>query len=265
MSAQPEELSKRSPTAVTDALWQSYVRERRSDTRSLLLDQYLGLVHHAALEIRPQLPSSMEFEDLLSAGAVGLVQALESYDPTRGFAFSSFALPRIRGAMRDELRSWDWIPRTVRERNRHLRSVEDTLHRRLGRAAEPREVAAALGVDLETYWRYVDETKRPVMLALDPISAAGEPELRLVEALVDPLGRNPIDTMEENETLAQLAEAFASLPERDRLVLTLSYFEGLTLKEIGETLHITESRVSQIRTRAVERLSERIEPKRKAA
>ncbi len=256
---------KPATTAVTDALWRRYQCDRDMEARARLLEQYLGLVHHAARELATRLPGAMQFEDLLSAGTVGLVQALESFDPARGFAFSSFALPRIRGAMRDEMRSWDWIPRSVRERIRHLRSVESDLRRRLGRQPEPDEMAAALGVDLATYWRYADANSEPVLLPLDPAPAGRAPERRLAEAIADPASRSQSDALEADETWSELAIAFATLSERDRLILNLSYFEELTLREIGEILHITESRVSQIRTRALRRLGERIDPRREAA
>jgi RNA polymerase sigma factor for flagellar operon FliA len=245
---------------ITDALWARYVASRDAGTRDLLLEQYLGLVHHAAREIAHQRPHALETEDLVSAGTVGLVQALETFDPSRGLAFSSFAVPRIRGAILDELRSWDWVPRSVRQRSREIRKTRRDLERRLGRSPEPSEIAEALGMDLESYFRCQVESESPVLLSIDPLPGDGQRRDAVRgETIPDRSAPGVVETIERGETLARLRGAFASLSVRDRLVLTLSFFEELTLSQIGAVLHVTESRVSQIRTRALRRLLERIE------
>jgi RNA polymerase sigma factor for flagellar operon FliA len=253
-------LQRQDRREITDALWAEYAASRDAATRELLLEQYLGLVHHAAREIARSRPYALEIEDLVSAGTVGLVQALETFDPSRGLAFSSFAVPRIRGAILDELRSWDWVPRSVRQRNREIRKIREELERRLGRRAEPAEIAAALGMDLETYWRHHAESEDPVFLSIDPLPG-GDPQTDAVrgESIPDRGAPEIVETIERGEATARLRDAFAMLSVRDRLVLTLSFFERLTLRQIGAVLHITESRVSQIRTRALRRLLERIE------
>lgn len=246
---------------ITDALWERYVASRDDSTRELLLEQYLGLVHHAAREAAHHRPHALDVGDLVSAGTVGLVQALESFEPSRGLAFSSYAVPRIRGAILDELRSWDWVPRSVRQRKREIDKARRDLQHRLGRFPEPAEIAAAAGLDLETYHRCDAEPDNPVLLSIDPLPGEGHRgNAALGESIPDHAAPGAVETIERGETLARLRDAFASLSVRDRLVLTLSFFEELTLSQIGVVLHVTESRVSQIRTRALRRLLERIEP-----
>jgi RNA polymerase sigma factor for flagellar operon FliA len=250
---------KTSQKEITGALWRRYAARRDPETRDLLLEQHLGLVHHLAREIAQRSHHTLELEDLIGAGTVGLVQAVESFDPSRGLAFSSFAVPRIRGAILDELRSWDWVPRSVREKSRALKKTGERLRQQLGREPEAPEMAEALGVDQETYWRYLDETKDPVLLRLDSSPGTGcHDEPCLSELIPDRSSLSQDDALMAKERMRALLESFGTLSQRDRLILTLSYYEKLTLQQIGEVLHITESRVSQLRSRALKRLGERI-------
>ncbi len=251
---------------VTDALWERYARDRDIAARDALLDQYIGLVHHAAREVAHQIPKSLDLDDLVGAGTLGLVQALENFDPARGFAFSSFAVPRIRGAIIDEIRSWDWVPRTARDRGRRMRRAAEQLRQHLGREPRADEMAEALGMDLDEYLRHSNDGRDPVMMSIDGGGSSGDDEgPHLAEVIADPGAGADFERLEKAEDMAALAEAFESLSERDRTILTLSYFERLTLREIGEVLHVTESRVSQIRTRAIRRLQDVIQTREKAA
>ncbi len=242
------------PTAV---LWQRYRGASDSRARTQLLDGYLGLVHHAAREVARRGARTVELDELISAGTVGLVQALEGFDPNRGQAFSSYAMPRIRGAILDELRSLDWRSRGGRSRVRTLERAQAQLEQQLGRRAEAHEIAAALNVDLETYWKWNAErdSSPPVTLSLvesnDDTGVAG-----IAERIADTSAELPEDAMVRSQSLATLREVFLSLPEKDRLVLAFSFEEELSLREIAQMLHVTESRVSQIRTRALKRLRE---------
>lgn len=241
-------------------LWTQYKRHGDSATRDLLLDQYIGLVHHAAHALAKQVPRDLELAELISAGTVGLVQALESFDPDRGLAFSTHAVPRIRGAILDELRRWDWTPRTVREHRRELENHRAELERRLTRRAEDHEVAEAAGIDLETYLRWSKEAQGPILVSLDDPAPAGDGgRLPLHETLSDPSTKEPLEVSLENERLARLSEGFQALSAKDQLVLSLYYFERLSLKQIGSLLHITESRVCQIHSRALKRLRGQID------
>jgi RNA polymerase sigma factor for flagellar operon FliA len=244
---------------LNDALWERYRTGGDPEARTQLLDRYLGLVHHAAHETLKRVSGTVEFDELVSAGTVGLVQALEGFEPGRGLAFSTYAMPRIRGAMLDELRSQDWMPRTVRERARRLGQALAELQHRLGRAPGAAEMAARLGIDVATYWRWLEETGERVMVGLDQQARHGTgDESQLHETIPDLELPDPGAALMREETLAVLREAFQELPAKDRLVLSLYYYEELNLRQIGEVLHITESRVSQIRARALRRLRQRM-------
>ena len=246
------------------SLWTRY-RGGDVAARSELLHMHLGLVHHAAREILGRAPRGIELGDLVSAGSVGLVQALEGFDPGRGFAFSTFAMPRIRGSILDEIRSHDWVPRSVRERGELLSSTAARLEQRLGRPPRSSEMQEALGVDADTLRRWTRDTDGRVMLTLDAPAghSSGEP-WRLGDVIADENAVEPGAELDAAEMLESLRDGIRELSERDRLVLTLSFYEELSLREIGEVLHITESRVSQIRTRALQRLRDAIDRKEAA-
>lgn len=248
-------------------LWDRYVADRDPGARRELIDQYLGLVYHAAREIANRQPGTLDLDDLVGAGTIGLVQALESFDPARGYAFSSYAVPRIRGAILDEIRAWDWVPRAVREKSRRLARVVNDLRQRFGRQPEPAEVAAALEVDMETYWDILATSRDPRLVPIDPDPATGENSagFSLSETLTDDSEPGAQKALEASEQLAELQAGLTALSQRDRLVLTLSYYERLTLQQIAGILQITESRVSQIRTRALKRLKEELVGERQAA
>jgi RNA polymerase sigma factor for flagellar operon FliA len=242
-------------TDLNDALWERYRTHGDPEARSQLLDRYIGLVHHAAREIIRRAPREIELDELVSAGTLGLVQALEGFELERRLAFSSYAVPRIRGAMLDEMRAQDWVPRSVRTRGRQL----SRLAQRLGRAPAAAEVARALDVDMDTYWHWSEQAEGRVLLALDAPGGTGEEGGALLsETIPDTESADPGVELARAESLQELHEAFAALPAKDRLVLSLYHYEQLSLKEIGNVLHVSESRVSQIRTRALGRLREAI-------
>jgi RNA polymerase sigma factor FliA len=243
-----------------DTLWTRYRADGDPGSRHDLLDQYIGLVHHAAREMARRIPPELDLDDLISAGTIGLVQALETFEPSRGLAFSTFAMPRIRGAMLDELRSWDWVPRSVRDRNRKVAKARAILEQRLGRSATDVEIAETLEVDMETCRRWIAEADGPFLLVLDPSArpADGRESPRLSETLADPQANEPGDGLVREETLEELRAAVEELPSKERLILSLYYYEKLNLRQIGEVLHITESRVSQIHSRVIARLRSHI-------
>lgn len=252
-------------TDLIDALWVRYRRTGDAGARTQLLDRYLGLVHHSAHQLARRVSRDIEIDDLIGAGTLGLVQALEGFDPGRGLAFSTYAMPRIRGAMLDELRSRDWMPRSIRTRSRQLAGARANLQQSLGRQPSHEELAAELKIDLPTLWRWQEEIDGRVLLQLDGTHEGEEHDTRLSESIADVLAGDPGDALDEADTLARLREAFTQLSARDRLVLTLYYYEELNLREIGEVLHVSESRVSQIRTRALKRLRDLVEMMSEAA
>lgn len=245
-------------TALTEALWDRYERTKDPAARSQLLDRYLGLVHHVAREISARTPA-VELDDLVSAGSLGLVRALESFDRSRGLAFSTYAVRRIRGAILDELRSRDWVPRSVRMKARKIQAATNLLQAQLGRPPEPRELAAALGIDMETWHQWRAEVEGGLVVSFDGTGEGGARRaVPLEETLDDPEAELPGAQLQKDEEVDALRAAIASLPEKERLVLSLYYYEELNLRQIAEVLHVTESRISQIRTQALKRLRARL-------
>lgn len=242
---------------VADALWHHYRDTGDPDTRTLLLERYLGLVYHVARGIHQRVHHSVEFGDLVSAGTIGLVGALETFDLTRGFAFSTFATQRIRGAILDELRACDSRPRSVRDHARQLEAATAALRARLDRSPTPAELAENLGIDLATYWRWRDESVTGSPTGLDTPEDGGTTPADRIEDLRAIL---PDENLQKRETATLLREAIDNLPVRARTVLTLYYFEELTQRQIAEVLHVTESRVSQIRSDTLRLLRTRLAP-----
>jgi len=242
-------------TEETRLLWDRYRANGDPQARSQLLDKYLGLVHHIARKQVVRTGGAVELDDLVSAGMLGLVLALDGFDPTRGLAFSTYATPRITGAILDELRGRDWVPRSVRSKRRKLDSAVEALSTVLGRAPQPEEVAAALEIDVEQYYRWREDVESAVMVSFDSTAMQGRGEPgSLTEMLGDPNQVQAVDTLTKEEEVEAVRDAIAELAKKERIVLALYYYEELTLKQIAEILHLTESRISQIRSQALRRL-----------
>lgn len=233
-------------------LWQRVREHGDASARQRLVQAYQGLVYHTVEKLVRRGARSLTRDELVSAGLYGLVQAIKSFDPKQGTRFSSFAMPRIRGAMQDELRASDWLPRGVRAKKRLLRKARMRLELRLARAPAAEEMADDLGIDLVTYWRWEQQLEDRKMIPLDhPGDSDGA---WLAETLTDPRAAEPIESLVAAENLEAVRAGFARLGETDRTVLTLYYYERLPQRQIGEVLRVSESRVSQIRLRALERL-----------
>jgi RNA polymerase sigma factor for flagellar operon FliA len=247
-------------SAVT-RLWAEYRQKGCESARARLIHGYLGLVYHAARELARWPGRGETFEDLVGAGTLGLVQALEGFDPFRGVAFSTYAMPRIRGAMVDEIHVSCWAPRTIRVRRRLIARVREELQQQSGGPPRSAEMAGALGVDLSTYWRWARDVDERPMLALDHRLRArsDDAHVKLADVIADPEAEPPDARRAREESLRVLRAELDALPDRDRRVLTLYYFEGLTLREIGDALGVTESRISQVHRRALGRLRRRLE------
>lgn len=219
-----------------------------------LVEQYAPLVKRIAYHLVARLPRSITPEDLIQAGLVGLIEAARHYDPAQGASFETYAGIRIRGAMLDEVRRHDWSPRSVHRKARALAAAIREVERREGREARDAEIAQALGMSLEAYHQTLAELHGHRVLAFEE---AGMDEHELSDGLREPLG-DPLAALEAHEAERLLAEAIAGLPERERLVLALYYDEELNLKEIGEVLAVSESRVCQIHAQALLRLRSRL-------
>ncbi len=243
----------------TETLWQQWREDGDPEARAELLSQHLGLVHHTVRQIAARVGDSVAFEDLVGAGMLGLVQAFEGFNPDRGAVFSTYATTRIRGAVLDELRAADWRPRSVRTRARNLREKSAEISRETGRAATPNEVAEALEIDLPTYWRWHGDGEQAVMVPIDaPLESSVRGGVTLGDLIPDSDAPAPDAPITEDEERKAVREAIESLPEQQRTVLALCYFEELSLRQIAEVLHVTESRISQVRTAALKTLRQRL-------
>lgn len=236
-------------------LWQSYRDTSDANARAELLQQYVRLVHFVAAPIRKK--TWVEYDELVSAGALGLLAAIEGFDPARGFAFTTYAVGRIRGAILDDLRGRDWLPRSSRRRAQQLAATRARLQANLTRLPTPTEVARELGLGLAEYWRWCDEldlSPPDTLPAQTGWKFAGAPTISSREpaASEDQL---PDQRLLANEERARVRAALADLPQRERDVLVLCYYEELTLKQAALVLGVTESRVCQLRRRALQRLS----------
>lgn len=221
--------------------------------RNSVIEQYLPLVRRQAFSLKVRLPAGVDVDDLIQAGVEGLLSCVDRFDAESGVAFSTYAHQRIRGAMIDELRSRDWLPRSVRRSGRELESTLRRLEQELGRPPEEREVAAALDMSLAEYQQLLLDTNNGLVLSYDDV-LTDNPNLETSD------DETPApEAQVSNDQLKQLLmAAIDALPEREKLVMTLYYQEELNLKEIGAVLDVTESRVSQLHSQAIKRIRARI-------
>jgi len=221
-----------------DELWTRYRAEPTIELRNRLVMQYSPLVKYVAGRLRTRLPDSVDYGDLVSDGIIGLMEAIDRFDPDRGLTFQTFAVPRIRGAMVDALRALDWVPRSVREKVRQVEQAQRVLEARLGRIPDDPEIAAELGITV------------PALRALyAKVAFTSVGTLEDLE-LADDLAAAATHEIEDDQAKAALLRVVGELPERDQILIALYYFEGLTLSEIGRVLGVSESRVSQLHSRA---------------
>ncbi|OLO10897.1 RNA polymerase sigma factor FliA [Chromohalobacter japonicus] len=229
-----------------------YTAQGKIDQRALL-EQYMPLVRRHALALQVRLPASVELDDLIQAGMVGLLDALERFDTAQGASFSTFANQRVRGAMIDELRSRDWMPRSVRRSVRALDQAVHRLEQSLGRAPDEREIASSLDMSVDEYHQLLLDANNGYLLGFDEVvSELGEPPAR------ETAPATPHEALLKGDARAHLVEAIEQLPEREKLLLGLYYQEELNLKEIGAVLGVSESRVCQLHSQAVARLRGRL-------
>ena len=208
------------------------------------------------------LPAHVEEADLISYGLIGLISAIERFDPSREIKFETFAITRIKGSIIDELRSLDWVPRSVRAKAREIERANAALEHKLQRAPTDQEMAEALDITVEEFQAALTRISNSSVVALDELwtlSDSSGDQVSLLDTLEDPSAIDPAQAMDTTETKDRLADAISRLPEREKLVVALYYYENLTLREIGEVLGVTESRVSQLHTKAVLRLKSRLQ------
>ncbi|MDR3592783.1 MAG: FliA/WhiG family RNA polymerase sigma factor [Negativicutes bacterium] len=236
----------KAPTQITsiNGLWAEYRTNPKPETREKLIEHYLPLVKLVAGRIAIGLPQYVDKDDLIGNGFFGLIDAIERFDLSRGFKFETYAVARIRGAMLDSLRAQDWIPATVRQKARQYEQTVASLEHQLGRSAADDEIAAAMGTSVSQLHSLLNTLSGCTLVPL-------EDYLKAEPATVD---NNPSQYLEDTELKATLAKSIEKLTEKERLVVTLYYYEGLTLKEISLILKLTEARISQLHTKAIFRL-----------
>ena len=244
----------------TQALWRQFKRTGDRALRDRLILTYAPLVKYVAGRLGSGLPAHVEEGDLVSYGLLGLIGAIERFDPDRDIKFETYAIARIKGSIIDELRSMDWVPRSVRARARDIERTIATLEAKHARAPTDEEIAHSLGITEEEFQDSLLEISRTSIAALDELwtVSSGGDSVALIDTIEDEQGPNPQAALDETELREAIADAISRLPEREKLVVTLYYYEELTLREIGEVLGVTESRVSQLHTKAILRLKARL-------
>jgi RNA polymerase sigma factor for flagellar operon FliA len=238
-------------------LWRRYKESDDHRARERLVVAYAPLVKYVAGRMSSGLPAHVEEADLISYGLIGLINAIERFDLAREIKFETYAIPRIRGAIIDELRSLDWVPRSVRARAREIERANTKLEHKLQRAPTDEEMSSELGITVEEFHESLVQISNSTIAALDElwsVSDSSGDSVSLLDTLQDPHAPNPELVVDATELKDRVADAIARLPEREKLVIALYYYENLTLREIGEVLGVTESRISQLHTKAVLRL-----------
>jgi RNA polymerase sigma factor FliA len=243
-----------------EELWKKYSRAKDQEIRDYFVIKYAPLIKYVAGKISVGMPQSIEFDDLVSYGVFGLIDAISKFDPNRGIKFKTYAMTRIRGAIFDELRSIDWIPRSIRQKAKQIEQVITDLENKLGRTVEDDEIAHELGISNEEFQTTLNKLSGTSLLSLNDIWYLGDDsdELSILETLEAPENMNPDILIEKEEIRDYIIDAIKKLPDKEKKVIVLYYYEDLTLKEIGEVLEVTESRVSQLHTKAIMRLRGRL-------
>jgi RNA polymerase sigma factor for flagellar operon FliA len=236
---------------ITSTLWADFLASRSPAARDRLVLHYRALVRGVAGRMAGGLPAHVDAADLVQVGMFGLIDAVERFEPEREVRFESYAAQRIRGAMLDELRAQDWVPRTARARRREAERVRERLEMRLARTVEDREIAEELGVGLRELRAVLQHRQ---LVSVEALEAGGEGHGPVAELVPDESAPGPAEVVEHGETVRELALAVGALGERDREVVRLYYLENRTLAEIGRLLGVTESRVCQLHSRLVTRL-----------
>lgn len=246
--------SEQSHEDSTLSLWRRYRRQGDPAARSELLERHLPLVRLLARKLSVRIGRAVELDDLISAGTLGLVQALESYDLSRANSFATYASRRIHGSMLDELRRRDWVPRSVRSKARKLQQASGRIESALGRPAAPEEMAAVLQIDVTTFHSWKQTVSSAVQISLEDGAQNDRTETPIGAVLTAPDVEDSLESLTREEGVEVLAAALGRLPERERTVLTLYFYEEMNLREIAAVLKLTESRISQIRSAALGRL-----------
>jgi RNA polymerase sigma factor for flagellar operon FliA len=243
-------------------MWRRYKGTGDRHARERLVVAYSPLVKYVSGRMASGLPAHVDEADLISYGLVGLINAIERFEPAREIKFETYAITRIKGSIIDELRSLDWVPRSVRAKAREIEAAQTKLEHELGRVPTDEEVATKLEVSVNDFQESLLQISNSTVVALDElwtVSDSSGDQVSLLDTMRDPNAVDPAKELGVSELKDRLAHAISRLPEREKLVIALYYYENLTLREIGEVLGVTESRVSQLHTKAVLRLKARLQ------
>ena len=236
-----------------EELWLQYRKTRDPAIREAFIKQYNPLVKYVAGKVAVGMPSNVEFDDLVGYGVFGLLDAIDKYDPERNIKFKTYAVTRIRGAIFDELRLIDFVPRSVRQKTREIESTISSLEAQLGRTASDQEIANAMGMDETEYMKTMQKISGTSIISLNDLWYSGDDndKVSIVDNIEAPSSLNPDVVVVNEEIRRVIIEAINELPDKEKKILVLYYYEDLTLKDIGRVLQVTESRVSQLHTKAV--------------
>jgi RNA polymerase sigma factor for flagellar operon FliA len=237
-------------------LWQEYRKTKNPEIREYFVIKYSPLVKYVAGKVAIGMPQQVEFEDLVSYGAFGLLDAIEKYDPERDIKFKTYAMTRIRGSIFDELRNIDWVPRTLRQKAKQLEEAIITLENKLGHSVDDEEIAKEMGISNQELQELFSKISGASVISLNDVWYTGDDndQVSFIDTIESPESLNPENIIEKEEIRSVIVEAIKQLPDKEKKVIVLYYYEDLTLKEIGEVLEVTESRVSQLHTKAILRL-----------
>jgi RNA polymerase sigma factor for flagellar operon FliA len=239
-----------------EELWIQYRQKRDPKIREAFIKQFAPLVKYVAGKVAVGMPHNVEFDDLVGFGVFGLLDAIDKFDPDKNVKFKTYAVTRIRGAIFDELRSIDWVPRSVRQKTREVEEAIGSLEAQLGRTASDQEIAQALGMNEDEFLKTMMKISGTSILSLNDVWFSGDEndKVSIGDSIESPVSLNPDVIVEKEEIRRVIVEAINDLPEKEKKILILYYYEDLTLKEIGQVLEVTESRVSQLHTKAILRL-----------
>ena len=232
-----------------------------SDLKERVVLEHAALIRYIVNRLAVRLPSHIDLDDLHNTGVIGLMDAIDKFDPTKNCKFKTYAEFRIKGAILDQLRSLDWVPRSVRQKGRRLEAAYGEVEQRLGRTASEAEVADSLGLEIDKFHILINQVRGISLVNLEEIrgtNSDGDHAGTFADIIEDVQSENPFASLKLNETKHVISDTISSLPEKERLVISLYYYEDLNMKEIGNILGITESRVCQIHTKATGRLGAKL-------
>jgi RNA polymerase sigma factor for flagellar operon FliA len=245
-----------------DQIWGQFHKTRDDHSRNLLMEHYRDLVRYCAERLHSKLPDKVELDDLISAGTFGLMDAIDAFDPTRGVKFETYCSPRIRGSILDELRSMDWVPRLVRARAHQLSKATHSLETSLGRKPTEQEIAEELDMNMEEFNRLQRDANAASQVSLNTKYSDGDSEkdIREIDIIKDERSENPVIEAQKRDLRSLLTKG---LTRAERLIVVLYYYEEMTMKEIGATLDLSESRVSQMHSSIIARLKAQMNSRKK--